>query len=155
MKKSYLDWENRLIVGRTGQKYKISPETISFGRWPLYELWSTLITVGMDNITFTEKINECRKLAHNIKVSGDLIKLANNLDDFGDRINRQQELGRNQLTEFFSIFCIKIDDNGNIIEDVGDLKEDLIREKYNDWKEIDSRDFFLLLPKVVPLSTQS
>lgn len=147
---SSIDWEKRLIIGKSGTKYKILPEKISVGRWPKYELWQNNITFRMDMPTFMASIDSVLNKLLKIKQLGDAIDASIELKDLRNRISGFLESGRSPLIEFASIFCLKCDENGNVIEDVGDLTEDLIRDKFNDWKEIDQNDFFLLVSRCIP-----
>ena len=147
---SKIDWENRLIIGKSGTKYKILPEKISVGRWPKYELWSTLISTRMDMDTFIKTLNGIITRVEKAATFGDMISPYTDLKDMRNGIVKYQETGRPQLVEFAALFCFKTDSSGNIIEDIGDITEDVIREKYNDWKEIDMNDFFLLVSRHIP-----
>ena len=140
---SRIDWENRIIIGKSGTKYKILPEKISVGRWPKYELWSTLIATRMDMDTFVKTLNGIITKVHKAQTFGDMIAPYSELTDMRNGIVRYAETGRPQLIEFASLFCLRVDKEGNIVEDIGEITEDVIREKYNDWKEIDMNDFFL------------
>lgn len=147
---SKIDWENRLIIGKSGTKYKILPEKISVGRWPKYELWSTLIATRMDMDTFVKTLNGIITKVSKAQTFGDMIQPYSDLTDLRNGIVKYHETGRPQLVEFAALFCLKIDKEGNIIEDIGEITEDVIRDKYNDWKEIDMNDFFLLVSRHIP-----
>jgi len=149
---SRIDWENRVIIGKSGTIYKVLPEKISVGRWPKYELWGTLLATRMDLETFLKTIDS---VTLRIKKSrtlefGDIIQSYNELDAFRAGIKKYAETGRSQLSEFAALFCFKTDKDGNINEDVGVLTEDMIREKHNDWIEIPHPDFFLFVFKHIP-----
>lgn len=148
---SKIDWEKRIIIGKSGTVYKILPEKISVGRWPKYELWSTLISTRMDMDTFIKTLNSILTKVNKAQTFGDMITPYMELTDLRNGIVKYQETGRPQLVEFAALFCFKTDYNGNIIEDIGDITEDVIREKYNDWKEIDMNDFFLLVSRHIPM----
>lgn len=148
---SKIDFDNRIIIGKSGTIYKILPEKISVGRWPKYELWQNNITFRMDMPTFMAAIDDVILKLQKIKELGDAIKATIDLMELRNRVAGFLETGRSPLIEFASIFCLKTDNNGNVIEDVGDLTEDVIRDKFNDWKEIDQNDFFLLVSMSIPL----
>ena len=152
---SRIDWENRIIIGKSGTKYKILPEKISVGRWPKYELWSTLIATRMDMDTFVKTLNGIITKVHKAQTFGDMIAPYSELTDMRNGIVRYAETGRPQLIEFASLFCLRVDKEGNIVEDIGEITEDVIREKYNDWKEIDMNDFFLLVSRHIPQFQQN
>ena len=81
---------------------------------------------------------------------GDIIEPYTRLKDIRDGAVRYAETSRSQLVEYASLFCLKTDIEGNIIEDTSDLTETQIIEKFNDWKEIPMNDFFLLVMKAIP-----
>jgi len=147
---SRIDWENRVIIGKSGTKYKILPEKISVGRWPKYELWSALIATRLDMDTFVRTLNEILRKVEKAQTFGDMIAPYSELRDLRSGIVRYAETGRPQLVEFAALFCLKTNKEGEVIEDIGDITEDIIREKYNDWKEIDMNDFFLLVSRHIP-----
>ena len=147
---SKIDWEKRIIIGKSGTVYKILPEKISVGRWPKYELWSTLISTRMDMDTFIKTLNSVINRVNKAQSFGDMIQPYTELTDLRNGIVKYNETGRPQLVEFAALFCLKCDKEGNVIEDVGEITEDVIREKYNDWKEIDMNDFFLLVSRHIP-----
>jgi thiol-disulfide isomerase/thioredoxin len=147
---SKIDWEKRIIIGKSGAVYKILPEKISVGRWPKYELWSTLISTRMDMDTFLKTLNSVINRVNKAQSFGEMIQPYTELTDLRNGIVKYNETGRPQLVEFAALFCLKCDKEGNIIEDVGEITEDVIREKYNDWKEIDMSDFFLLVSRHIP-----
>jgi hypothetical protein len=147
---SKLDWENRIIIGKSGTVYKILPEKISVGRWPKYELWSTLLTVRMDSSTFLQTLDDIESKTSKATTIGQIVEPLSQLRDLKKGVLNYLQTGRSQLSEFASIFCFKCDKDGNIIEDIGDITEDVIRDKHNDWKEIDHYDFFLLVFRHIP-----
>lgn len=147
---SYIDLEKRIIVGKSGTVYKIAPEDITVGRWPKYEIWSALVGTRLDFNSFIKTLNEVIKQMTSAKGLGDIIEPYTRLKDIRDGAVRYAETSRSQLVEYASLFCLKTDSEGNIIEETSDLTESQIIEKFNDWKEIPMNDFFLLVMKAIP-----
>ena len=83
-----IDWENRVIIGKSGTKYKILPEKISVGRWPKYELWSALIATRLDMDTFVRTLNEILRKVEKAQTFGDMIAPYSELRDLRSGIVR-------------------------------------------------------------------
>lgn len=147
---SKIDWENRVIIGKSGTKYKILPEKVGLGRWPMMEFWGSLVTSRMDADTFIKTGVEIKSRIRKIKDLGEVIDIAILFDNFFGNILRYKETSRSQLCEYVALFAFKTDKDGEVIEDTGDITEDIIREKYNDWKPIPWEDFFLLATRHIP-----
>lgn len=149
-KVSYIDMDKRIIVGKSGTIYKIAPEDISVGRWPKYEIWSAMVATRQDFDTYISTLNQVIKQMTSAKGLGDMIEPYMKLKEIRDGAINFAQTSRSQLVEFASLFCLKTDNNGNVIEDIEDLTTAQIEEKFNDWKAIKQEDFFLLVYKVIP-----
>ena len=147
---SKIDWEKRIIIGKSGTVYKIMVNKVSLGRWPKMEFWGTLVTARMDSDTFIKTGLEIKSKIRKVETLGQLVDIYILFENFFGNILRYNETGRSQLSEYVSLFAFKTDKNGEILGDVGDIDEDTIRENHNDWKEIPYEDFFFLAIRHIP-----
>ena len=139
-----IDWDKRQIIGKSGTIYKISPETLSSGRAPEFEIRSILLAYRTDFETLLTMINKATKLMDSATAFGPMYEASAMLKDFQKGLINYQLNKRPAVIEFASLFCIK---EG---EDVGNHSEDIVREKYEDWRDIPEADFFLLCANVIP-----
>jgi hypothetical protein len=148
MKKSFIDWEKRTIIGKSGRVYRISPETLSAGRSAEFEIRSILLPYRINFKTMYENVNEMINTLRSIEIGnlkiGTILDLLNKLESQQKGLLDFHIYKRSPAVEFCGLFCIY---DG---EDVGTYTEDVIREKYEDWVEIPESDFFLLLGKAIP-----
>jgi hypothetical protein len=139
-----IDFEKRIIKGKSGTIYKILPEKLSVGRAAEFEIRSTLLGFNLDFETIFKKISKAVKILEDSTSFGGLIDAHNELKEIQSGLIKFQENKRPQVIEFCSLFCLK---EG---EDTSNHNEDVIREKYEDWAHIDHNDFFLLCANVIP-----
>jgi hypothetical protein len=141
-----IDWNNRIITGSSGKVYKIQPELISAGRAPEFEIRGMVLgyRTNLDTLAALHSNVKLTLIKGEDNMAGNIHKVLNLLDDFDKGILHYLENKRNALLEFASLFCIA---EG---EDVGIHNEEIIRDKYNDWKHIPDQDFFFLCQKAIP-----
>lgn len=135
-----IDYEKRIITGKSGKIYRIVPEIISAGRAPEFEIRSILLGYKTDFETLLKTINEIENIL--IKgpdnAQGNAHKALNKIDDFKKGLINFKLNNRSAIVEFASLYCIGED------EDVSNHSEDVIRYKFADWAHIPEVDFFLL-----------
>jgi hypothetical protein len=142
--KSKIDFENRVIYGRSGKIYKILPEMLTIGRAAEFEIRSILIGYKTDFETLLKLISNVETRLRNGNTWGTISDVINDLKDFKQGLINYQLNSRPAIVEFMSLFCIG---DG---EDTGIHSEEIIREKFEDWREISEQDFFLLCANVIP-----
>ena len=145
-KVSYVDWDNRRIVGKSGKVYNIAPEKISSKLWAEYRIRGSLLglNTGLDSIVsrINNAVSHLRTGKENAQgnASNAIIELESILKGFKNYKDNNQ----NAVLEFLSIFC-KTD-----YEDVTINDFDTIRKKAEDWGEIPQTDLFFLSQKSIP-----
>ena len=146
MKTEHIDFEKRIIKGKSGKLYKIAPEDISAGRWAEFEIRSLTISYNTDFETLLTTLREIKDIIMNGKnnAQGNAHHALKKIEEFEGGLVNYQLNSRPKLIEFVSLFCIA---EG---EDKAIHNEDQIREKYNDWAHIPIADFFLLCANVIP-----
>lgn len=141
--KAKIDWEKRQIIGRSGKVYRIAPETLSTGRTPEFEIRSIALAYRTDFETLLKLIRKVKGVLRDGRTFGEVADALNLLEKFEQGMINFQLNNRSELVEFCSLFCIGEN------EDVGVHTEDIIIEKYEDWREIPEVDFFLLCTKAI------
>lgn len=149
MSKANIDIENRKIIGESGKVYKISPETLSIGRAAEFQIRGILLGFKTDFETLLIMVDSSIKRLEGGKTFGDIADTINELKSFRKGLIDYQLNTRPAIVEFCSLFCIG---EG---EEVGTHTEDVIREKYADWKTIPEQDFFFLCANVIPSFRES
>lgn len=148
MSKPQIDWEKRQITGKSGRIYKISPETLSAGRAAEFEIRSILLPYRT-NFESVYKLNQKTIDAlKNIEIGkikvGLLMEIISELENLQKGLYNFQLNKRSAVVEFCGLFC---NYEG---EEIGEYNEEIIREKYEDWKEIPEQDFFFLCGQSIP-----
>lgn len=148
MAKAHIDWEKRQITGKSGKIYKISPETITAGRAAEFEIRSILLPYRVNFETIFKLNAKTIDILRGIEIGkikvGALMEIIQEYENLQKGLYDFQLAKRSTIVEFCGLFC---NYEG---EDVGNYNEDIIREKYEDWKEIPEVDFFLLCAQAIP-----
>lgn len=139
-----IDFEKRIIKGKSGKIYKILPEKLSSGRAAEFEIRSALLGFNTDFETIFKKIRKAKNVLSGSTSFGGIIEAHNELEQIEQGLLKFQENKRPAVIEFVSLFCLL--DN----EDTSTHDEDIIRNKYDDWSNIPIQDFFLLCANVIP-----
>jgi hypothetical protein len=142
--KAKIDIENRKIIGHSGKVYKINPEGLSIGRAAEFQIRGILLGFKTDFETLLKMVDSSVKRLEGGKTFGDIADTINELKSFRKGMLDYQLNTRPTIIEFCSLFCIG---EG---EDIGTHTEDVIREKYDEWKTIPDQDFFFLCANVIP-----
>lgn len=142
--KSKIDFENRVIYGKSGKVYKILPEMLTIGRAAEFEIRSILVGYKTDFETLLKLIGNVETRLRNGNTWGAVADVINDLKDFKQGLINYQLNSRPSIVEFMSLFCIG---EG---EETGTHSEETIREKFEEWQEIPEQDFFLLCANVIP-----
>lgn len=140
---SKIDFDNRVIYGKSGKVYKIMPEMLSAGRTPEFEIRSILLAYKTDFETLAKVLSRAKHGLREGRTFGDVHDALTGIENFEKGLINFQTNGRSELVEFCALFCIG---EG---EDVGEFNEQIIIEKWNDWKEIPEADFFFLCAKAI------
>jgi len=146
MKKSIVDWENRMIHGKSGKIYHIAPEKIASKLWAQYQIRGSLLglNTSLESILLRIKgaIDHLRTGEENAQgnASNAIIELESIKKGFKDFKDNEY----NAVLEFLSIFCKS---EG---EPMDKNDESIIRRKYEDWSEIPQADLFFLSQMSIP-----
>jgi len=148
--KPFISWEERKIVGKSGKVYHIMPEKISSARYVEFEIRSMTqaFKTNLDGILKLISDVEHDLTKGELNCQGNTHTALQRISDFKKGLINHIEYKRTESIEFCALFCIA---DG---EDVTDFSEALIRDKWNDWKEIPNEDFFLLSIKAKMLYSQ-
>lgn len=139
-KVSYIDWENRNIIGKSGKVYLIRPELTASKLWAEYQIKGALLGSGWsfeNNLKAWLYVREVLRTGKE-NAQGNTANALNKIDEVLDAMKRFKETEYNAEVEFCSIFC----KTENEPIDLND--ESIIRRKYEDWSEI-PQYFFLIL----------
>jgi hypothetical protein len=139
-----INWEQRTIKGKSGKIYKIEPEKITVGRWAEYEIQSLMLAFGSDFKTFYTTLIDILKKIKEIKTLGDVINIAKVIENLIAGIANFAETPEPKIIKFCAIFC---NEEG---EDTSNYDEIMVRQKFEDWKNIPIADFFLLASEQIP-----
>lgn len=139
-KKSYIDFDNRIIVGKSGMIYNISPEKVASKLWAEYQLRGALLGFNLSLESLVTRLNKSIDYLRNGKqnAQGNTANSLVEQESILDGIRRYKENDENGVLEFLSIFC----KSENEPVDLND--ESIIRRKANDWSEIPQMDLFFL-----------
>lgn len=153
MIKSKIDIENRKIYGRTGKVYTIAPESLSAARASEFEIRTILLPYRTNFETVFKLINKFVTTLREVEIGktkvGVIYDLINEAELLQKGLLNFQMTKRPAIVELCGLFCIG---EG---EDVGTYPEELIREKFDEWREIPDQDFFLLCANVIPYFKES
>ncbi len=143
---SIIDFDKRVIKGKSGKIYKIAPEDISVGRWAEFEIRGLTIAYNTDFETLLNMIKEVKDVLMNGKnnAQGNTHVAISKIEEFENGMINYQLNKRPKLIEFISLFVVSEDEDKSI------HTEEQIREKYNDWADIPISDFFFLCANVIP-----
>ena len=139
-----IDFEKRIIKGKSGKIYNIVPEKLSVGRSAEFEIRSTLLGFNMDFQTIWKKLDEAKNTLKNATNFGAMIDGVYKIEEIQGNLKRWSDNQRPQIVEFCSLFCLMEN------EDVSVHDEEVIRQKYEDWAHIPHADFFFLCANVIP-----
>jgi hypothetical protein len=139
-----IDLEKRQIIGSSGKVYKISPETLSSARTPEFEIRSALLAYRTNLEELFKLLAKVKKGLKEGRTFGDVADAILDIERYENGLMTFHETQRTPLIEFCALFCIY---EG---EEVGQFNENIIAEKWEDWKEIPDYDFFLLSLNVIP-----
>lgn len=141
-----IDYEKRIIKGKSGKIYKISPDTISAARYTEFSIRSSLLAFNTDFETLYTRIGTAINHLRNGKENsiGNSTNAINELEPVIKGMLSYHENQRPAIIEFCSTFCIE---DG---EDITKHTTDVIAAKYEDWKHINIYDFFLLASNAIP-----
>lgn len=142
--KNKIDWENRKIYGHSGKEYKILPELLTAGRAAEFQIRGMVLGFNTDFETLLKLVHNAAKRLREGNNYGAIADTITELEQFKKGMLNYQENSRPAIVEFCSLFCIGEGENTGI------HNEDIIREKYNDWREIPIQDFFLLSGQAIP-----
>lgn len=134
-----IDIKNKVIIGKSGTKYRIAPEEISAGRWHLYMIYSTSVGMGVMFQEVFDSFSAIYKAATNGNdILGALDIIKKESETKIKFIDRYKANDRPKICEMCALFCIE---DG---EDVGEASDNMFAKKFEDWKHIPITDFFLL-----------
>jgi len=145
-KVSYVDWENRIIVGKSGKVYNIAPEKTASKLWAQYQIRASLLALNssLDSLVTRIKssIDHLRNGNQNAQgnASNAIIELESIFKGFRNYIDNDQ----NAVLEFLSIFC------KTSTEEVDVNDDSTIRMQADDWSEIPQADLFFLSQISIP-----
>jgi len=142
--KAKIDIENMVIIGRSGKKYTISPESLSIGRAAEFQIRGATLAFKTDFETLLLMVDNSLKRLEKGQTFGDIAETIFELRQFKNGMIDFQLNQRPAIVEFCSLFCIG---EG---EDVGKHNEEFVREKWDDWRDIPEQDFFFLSANVIP-----
>ncbi len=145
MKKG-IDFDKRVIHGKSGKIYKIMPEDISVGRWAEFEIRGWTLAYNTDFETLYKMFESVEDHIMNGKhnAQGNAHNALKEIQEFKNGMVNYQLNKRSKIVEFVSLFTTEKD------EDVSIHTEEQIRKKYDDWGHIPVADFFLLCANVIP-----
>jgi hypothetical protein len=140
-----IDIKNKVIIGKSGKKYRIAPEEISAGRWHLYMIYSTSVGMGVMFQEVFDSFSTIYKAATNGNdILGALDVIKKEAETKIKFIDRYKANEAPKVIEMCALFCIG---EG---EDVGEFSDTLVAQKFEDWKHIPITDFFLLSSMAIP-----
>lgn len=137
-------WEDRKIVGASGKEYKICPETMSSARYIEFEIRSMTqaFKTNLDGIISMMNRVEDHLVNGKLNAQGNTHNALTELKTFRAGLVNHAEFKRTESIEFCALFCTY---EG---EDTSVYSEDMVAEKWRDWKGIPDEDFFLLSIRV-------
>lgn len=140
MTQAKIDWPNRVIIGASGTKYKITPETMSSARYIEFEIRSMTqaFKTNLEGILTALDSIEHQLVKGELNQSGNIHNALTILQNFKNGLRNHAQYKRTESIEFCALFCIE---DG---EDVSEYSETMVRRKWDDWKSIPDEDFFLL-----------
>jgi hypothetical protein len=135
-----INFESKEFVGASGMKYVIELESLSVGRYEIYERLSLALAFGTD---FIKTVFQTFKKIYDLATTGDstlgaLHKITETCH--GQMLKLKDVNDNGQKDEF--LFCTLFIDAGD--EDRSAWDPALAEAKIKDWREYDVRDFFLL-----------
>lgn len=139
-KTSYIDFENRIIVGKSGLVYDIAPEKVASKLWAEYQIRGALLGFNLSLESFASRLNESIDHLRNGKqnAQGNASNSIVVQESILEGLLRYKENNENGVLEFLSIFCKSKN------EPVDSNDESIIRRKFDDWGEIPQTDLFFL-----------
>lgn len=146
-KRSYIDFENRIIVGKSGKVYNIAPERIASKLWAEYQIRGALLGSDMSFENYAKGIVD---IEHHLRhgkqnAQGNTANALTVINQMKEAAGRYQENKYNAHVEFCSIFCKS--ENEPI-----DLNDEAVnKRKYEDWSEIEQRFFLALVELSIPM----
>ena len=133
-----IDLTSRTIKGKSGKVYYIDTENISVARWPEFEIQSSEISW---NATFSELAKAWKEVHQLASTGNDVIGALAQIREISKKANETIVYYNDnpipRIIKYCSIFCNEKE------EDTGTYNETLIKAKYEDWKHIPIKDFFL------------
>ena len=139
-----IDLQKNIIVGKSGKVYKIIPDQISVARWAQYEIQAA--TLGF-NTSYQAMFDSYKYIYTQLKgaITGEgILNTMNECKKWMQHIDEHPVTSAPKAIEFCAIFCIC---EG---EDVGSYSDDMVASKFEDWKHIPMKDFFLLYHQLIP-----
>lgn len=148
-----INWEQKTITGKSGKVYKIDPENTTIGRLREYEILSLMLAFNSDFNTYYKGLTDIRKdlgeLSLNQITVDKLNKPISKIDKLIAGIGNYIENPEPKIIRFCAIFCTY---EG---EDTTVFTNEQVKEKYDDWSGISSKDFFLLAIECIPSFRES
>ena len=145
-KTSYIDWDKRIIVGKSGKVYNIAPEKIASKLWAQYQIRGSLLAFNMSLESLVTRQRQGIECLRNGKENsqGNTANALTYFEGIFDGFRKYVDNDFNATIEFLSIFC-KTEN-----EPVDQNDESIIRRKYDDWSEIPQADLFYLSQRSTP-----
>lgn len=145
-----IDFNKRQITGKSGKLYNISPEGLPVARWNEFLLQGSTLAWNADFSTLLNSWKQVLKLATDgnniLKNLSEIVTIARKaVSGIADFANNQPP----KVIKYAALFCNTEE------EDLAVYDEQLIRTKYEDWKHIPIKDFFLLSSEVTPFLTMN
>jgi hypothetical protein len=139
-----INWEQRTITGKSGKVYKIEPDRIKINRLKEYEILSLMLAFNSDFKTFysvlTDVISQIEKMTSIGQIFSILSKLKNLVAGIGNYTQNPEP----KIIRFCALFCNYEGEDTSIFTD------EQVKQKYDDWGNIDAKDFFLLVSECIP-----
>ena len=139
-----IDLKKKIITGKSGTIYRIDPENISAGRWHYYMRYATSVALG---VMFQEVFDSYVKMNQSVTTGNDILAAISFVKSETEEkikfINRYNTQQAPKPLEMCALFC---NEDG---EDVGEFNDAIIAKKFEDWKHIPIRDFFLLSSEAI------
>ena len=140
-----IDLKKRIITGKSGTIYHIDPENISAGRWHLYMIYSSSVGLG---VMFQDIFDSYVKMRQAVTSGNDILSALDIVKhECDEKIKFVEKYHQQQLPKVIEVCGLFCNEPG---EDVGEYNDAIVTKKFEDWKHIPIKDFFLLLSEAIP-----
>jgi hypothetical protein len=139
-----INWEQKTIIGKSGKVYKIEPDRIKINRLKEYEILSLMLAFNSDFKTFYTVLTDIISSIEKITSIGQVFSILSKLKNLVAGIGNYTENSEPKIIRFCALFCTYEGEDTSIFTD------EQVKQKFDDWGNIDAKDFFLLASECIP-----